>query len=73
METPRHSSKGRVILPRSVRDAHRWRLGAEVIVENTADGILLRSAKPFPPAGNRPILSDCQGSLSRMQILTLFT
>jgi AbrB family looped-hinge helix DNA binding protein len=43
------SSKGQVVLPKSVRDAHQWRPGTEFIVENTADGVLLRSAKPFPP------------------------
>ena len=49
METTRLSSKGQVILPKSVRDAHQWRPGTEFIVENTADGVLLRPAKPFPP------------------------
>ncbi len=49
MEKTRLSSKGQVILPKSVRDAHRWRPGTEFIVEDTADGVLLRSAKPFSP------------------------
>ena len=48
METTRLSSKGQVILPTSVRDAHRWRPGTEFIVENTADGVLLRPAKSIP-------------------------
>ncbi|HLW71813.1 MAG TPA: AbrB/MazE/SpoVT family DNA-binding domain-containing protein [Candidatus Binataceae bacterium] len=50
METTRLSSKGQVILPKSVRDARRWRPGTEFIVEQTADGVLLRTAKPFPPS-----------------------
>ncbi|MGB6562381.1 MAG: AbrB/MazE/SpoVT family DNA-binding domain-containing protein [Candidatus Binataceae bacterium] len=49
MEKTRLSSKGQVILPKSVRDAHRWLPGTEFIVEDTADGVLLRSAKPLPP------------------------
>jgi AbrB family looped-hinge helix DNA binding protein len=50
METTRLSSKGQVILPKIVRDAHRWRPGTEFIVESTPDGVLLRPARPFPPA-----------------------
>ena len=49
METTRLSSKGQVILPKSIRDAHRWQPGTEFVVEETTEGILLRPAKPFPP------------------------
>jgi AbrB family looped-hinge helix DNA binding protein len=47
MTKTRLSSKGQVILPKSVRDAHRWPVGMEFNVEDTADGVLLRPAKPF--------------------------
>lgn len=50
METTRLSSKGQVILPKSVRDAHRWQPGTEFIVENLPDGVLLRALKPFAPS-----------------------
>ena len=59
METTRLSSKGQVILPKSVRDARRWRPGTEFIVEEQPDGVLLRPAKPFPPTR----LSDVAGCL----------
>ena len=59
METTRLSSKGQVILPKSIRDAHRWRPGMEFIVENTADGVLLRQTKPLPPTR----LEDVAGCL----------
>jgi AbrB family looped-hinge helix DNA binding protein len=59
LETTRLSSKGQVVLPKSVRDAHQWRPGTEFIVENTADGVLLRPAKPFPPTR----LEDVAGCL----------
>ncbi len=49
METTRLSSKGQVILPKSIRDAHRWQPGTEFVVEETTEGILLRPAKTFPP------------------------
>jgi AbrB family looped-hinge helix DNA binding protein len=50
METTRLSSKGQVILPKSVRDAHRWEPGTEFVVEDVANGVLLRPLKPFPPS-----------------------
>jgi len=50
METTRLSSKGQVILPKSIRDAHRWQPGTEFVVEETTEGILLRPAKTFPAA-----------------------
>jgi AbrB family looped-hinge helix DNA binding protein len=52
METTRLSSKGQVILPKSIRDAHRWQPGTEFMVEDTAEGVLLRPAKPFPRNAN---------------------
>jgi AbrB family looped-hinge helix DNA binding protein len=40
-------SKGRVVLPKVLRDAHRWPAGTEFVVEDTADGVLLRAVKAF--------------------------
>jgi len=48
METSTLSSKGQIIIPKPVRDAHHWRPGTEFVVEPFADGILLRPRKPFP-------------------------
>ena len=36
------SSKGQVVLPKSVRDAHRWVAGTKFTIEDSKDGILLR-------------------------------
>lgn len=49
METTKLSSKGQVILPKAVREAHRWQPGTEFIVEDTGDGILLRPARSVAP------------------------
>lgn len=59
METTKLSTKGQLILPKSIRDKHQWQAGAEFIVEETPDGILLRQARPFPPTR----LEDVIGSL----------
>jgi AbrB family looped-hinge helix DNA binding protein len=47
METTRLSSKGQIILPKSIRSAHHWEPGLEFQVEDTADGVLLRPVKAF--------------------------
>ncbi|HRO60948.1 MAG TPA: AbrB/MazE/SpoVT family DNA-binding domain-containing protein [Burkholderiaceae bacterium] len=48
METTRLSSKGQVVLPKSIRDARRLTPGTEFVVEDRPDGILLRLvARPF--------------------------
>ena len=49
METTKLSSKGQIILPKSIRAAHNWDTGIEFAIEDTPDGILLRPLKPFPP------------------------
>lgn len=47
METTRLSSKGQVIIPKKLRDAHHWLAGQELIAINTGDGILLKPKQPF--------------------------
>jgi AbrB family looped-hinge helix DNA binding protein len=42
MQTTKLSSKGQVVIPKSLRSAHRWKPGTEFIVEERGDGILLR-------------------------------
>lgn len=48
METTRLSPKGHIIIPKSVREAHRWEPGTEFVIEDVGDAIVLRPAKPFP-------------------------
>jgi AbrB family looped-hinge helix DNA binding protein len=47
METTKLSSKGQVVLPKSVRDAHGWGPGTEFVIESTPDGVRLRAKVPF--------------------------
>jgi AbrB family looped-hinge helix DNA binding protein len=49
METTRLSSKGQIILPKSIRDAHHWTPGTEFEVESRPEGVLLRPKKRFAP------------------------
>jgi AbrB family looped-hinge helix DNA binding protein len=43
------STKGQVILPKSIRDAKNWNAGRELIAEETDEGVLLRPAPSFVP------------------------
>lgn len=47
MRTTKLSSKGQVVLPKSVRDARSLHPGTEFAVEEVAGGILLRPVRPF--------------------------
>ena len=42
------STKGQVILPKAIRQRHRWDAGTRLVVEDTPDGVLLRPAALFP-------------------------
>jgi AbrB family looped-hinge helix DNA binding protein len=49
MQTTRLSSKGQVIIPKAVREAHGWEEGTEFTVEEIDDGIVLRPKPLFKP------------------------
>jgi len=59
METTRLSSKGQIVLPKSVRDARGWVAGTEFRIESCEDGLVLRPVKPFPATR----LEDVAGSV----------
>ncbi len=45
--TTRMSTKGQVILPKSIRDRRGWGAGVRLVVEETAEGVLLKPAPAF--------------------------
>lgn len=55
METTRLSSKGQVLIPKSIGQAYGWAIGQEFTGEDTDDGILLRPKSPFPRTSAREI------------------
>jgi AbrB family looped-hinge helix DNA binding protein len=59
METTKLSSKGQVVLPKSVRDEQGWAPGTEFTIESTPEGVTLRARTPFP----RTDLADVFGSV----------
>ena len=48
METTRLSTKGQLILPKTLRDSRAWLPGTEFRVEETPEGVLLRPVSRFP-------------------------
>ncbi len=48
MKTTRISSKGQVVLPKSLRDSRKWESGTELAVEAMEGGVFLRTLQPFP-------------------------
>ena len=59
METTRLSTRGQIILPKSIRDSRAWAPGTAFVVEETGDGVLLRPAARFPETD----LKDAAGCL----------
>ena len=53
------STKGQVILPKSIRQQREWGAGTRLLVEDTPEGVLLKPAPAF--AETRP--QDVFGSL----------
>jgi AbrB family looped-hinge helix DNA binding protein len=43
------STKGQVILPKSIREGRRWGPGTRLLVQDTPEGVLLKPAPLFPP------------------------
>lgn len=59
MEITKLSSKGQIIIPKTLREAHHWEVGQELIAIDMGDGILLKPKKLFPET----ILDDVAGCL----------
>jgi len=53
------STKGQVILPKSIRERRHWDAGTRLVVEDTVDGVLLTNAPIFEPTQS----DDVFGSL----------
>ena len=60
MTTTTLSSKGQIILPKHIREAHAWQAGLEFLVIDTGDGVLLKPKRPFTPT----TLEDVAGCLA---------
>jgi AbrB family looped-hinge helix DNA binding protein len=60
MNKTKLSSKGQIIIPKWLREMHKWQPGLEFIVIDTGDGILLKPKQPFPESS----IEEVAGSLT---------
>lgn len=71
------STKGQIIIPQAIREAHQWLPGLEFTVIEVEDGILLSPIKPFKTTtidevfgctgykGKRKSLSDMEKAIEK--------
>jgi AbrB family looped-hinge helix DNA binding protein len=59
------SAKGKVILPKAIRDSREWRAGVELIVEDRPEGVLLRAASRIGAAKVEDVFG-CLGPVDRV-------
>jgi AbrB family looped-hinge helix DNA binding protein len=52
------SSKGQLVLPKSIREQRRWHPGTQLLVENTAEGVLLKAEPVFPVTDPRHVFAS---------------
>lgn len=62
--TTRVSTRGQVVLPKSIRDQFGWRSGDTLVVEKRPDGVLLRRAEKGAPARYEDV-AGCLGPAKR--------
>ena len=58
METTKLSSKGQVVIPKSLRVAHHWEVGQELVVVDVGDGILFKPKSPFKETNLNEVASS---------------
>jgi AbrB family looped-hinge helix DNA binding protein len=56
------STKGQVILPKSIRDERQWPAGTRLVVENTPDGVLLKPLPAFAVTAMDAVFGSLQPS-----------
>ena len=56
------STKGQVILPKAIRRHRRWDAGTRLLVEDTAEGVLLKAAPVFSPTRPEEVFASLRYS-----------
>lgn len=61
-ETARLSTKGQLVLPKSLRSRHGWEAGTELVVEDRGTHLVLRAVPSRVAAGGALTWSDLRGA-----------
>jgi AbrB family looped-hinge helix DNA binding protein len=56
--TTKISTKGQVILPSAIRQRRAWSAGTRLVVEETADGVLLKPAPAFAETQSKDVFAS---------------
>ena len=48
METMRLSSKGQLVIPKTIRDLHNWGSDTELVIIDAGSEVIIKQGKPFP-------------------------
>lgn len=56
MNRTKLSSKGQVVLPKEIREAHHWRTGTQFMIEELRDGVLLREFMAVKPTRLKEVI-----------------
>ena len=56
MTRTRLSTKGQLIIPKTVRDRHGWRAGTQLVIEDAGDAVVLRPAASVGPTTLKEVL-----------------
>ena len=51
----RLSTKGQVILPKAIRERRKWGPGTRLVIQEMADGVLLKAAPVFTPTRHEDV------------------
>lgn len=62
------STKGQVILPKAIREQRDWPAGTKLIVENTPDGVLLKSMPVFAPTSIEDVFGRLHSSKPALSV-----
>jgi AbrB family looped-hinge helix DNA binding protein len=52
------STKGQLILPKTVRQQRQWGTGTRLLVEDTPEGVLLKAAPSFSPTRSKDVFGS---------------
>jgi AbrB family looped-hinge helix DNA binding protein len=62
MSVIRLSSKGQIVIPKAIRDKHRWREGQELEIIESEDGLVLKEKRPFSKTDLKDVAACLQYS-----------
>ncbi len=64
METTKVSTRGQVVIPKHLRDSYDWKVGQELDVIDTGEGLLLK-ARPARKTASWNDVVGCLGHLAK--------